>query len=157
MATDVEIAWLAGLLEGEGCFGYYNSAPSIQLQMTDEDIVIRAATLMNAKMRSVWKPRGKPTYKPVYSCALRGPDCVAWMEAVLPFMGARRGAVIRDILHKWSLRTKPFRVRGQRNPAPCHPDRPVISKGMCKQCYHRDYILRTGKTTTHYRNKSLAA
>jgi hypothetical protein len=38
-----DIAWLAGLLEGEACFGSYNGCLSIQLQMIDEDIVLRVA------------------------------------------------------------------------------------------------------------------
>ena len=33
-----EIEWLAGLLEGEGCFSF-DRRPVIQVQMTDEDVV----------------------------------------------------------------------------------------------------------------------
>ena len=29
-----------------------------------------------------------------------------------------------------------------RSPATCHPERPLCAKGLCKQCYYRDYMRR---------------
>ena len=43
-----ELHWLAGLLEGEGCFTFNTYSPVIMLAMTDEDEVRRAATLMKS-------------------------------------------------------------------------------------------------------------
>ena len=41
-----DIAWLGGLLEEEGWFGLHlGHYPSISLGMTDEDTVVKAATL----------------------------------------------------------------------------------------------------------------
>lgn len=47
MITDREIGWLAGILEGEGYFGFNGSGrtPSIQVSMTDEDVILRLANL----------------------------------------------------------------------------------------------------------------
>jgi hypothetical protein len=42
--TVFELAWLVGILEGEGTFRY-NSTQYIALKMTDEDIVSRAAKI----------------------------------------------------------------------------------------------------------------
>ena len=44
-----DIAWLAGLLDGEGSFSVIanGSAPGIKLGMKDKDIVERAALLMS--------------------------------------------------------------------------------------------------------------
>ena len=58
MVKIIDIAWLAGLLEGEGCFrldkGKY---PIIRLGMGDEDVVVRAASLMKTRVlhcRNMW-------------------------------------------------------------------------------------------------------
>ncbi len=37
--TDLDIAWLAGLLEGEGSF-WFNGSPRVKVAMTDQDIMI---------------------------------------------------------------------------------------------------------------------
>jgi hypothetical protein len=49
--SKVDIAWLAGLLEGEGSFmrGKRKDAPGISLAMTDRDVVERAAKLLRTK------------------------------------------------------------------------------------------------------------
>jgi hypothetical protein len=44
---DVDTAWLAGLVEGEGCF----SGGALCVNMTDRDVVERAAALMGARVR----------------------------------------------------------------------------------------------------------
>ena len=58
--SDIDAAWLAGILEGEGHFGYnkrkyilkttgevkYFYDPYAHLQMTDKDIVYRVASLL---------------------------------------------------------------------------------------------------------------
>lgn len=54
--TEIETAWLAGLLEGEGYFGTINSwvsgrcyrYPRIGVNMTDRDVIDRVATLWEA-------------------------------------------------------------------------------------------------------------
>ena len=60
--TELDIAWLAGLLEGEGCFrintrkrdnGTINYYPQLILKMTDEDIIKRAGELMQASYLSL--------------------------------------------------------------------------------------------------------
>ena len=54
--TEIEIAWLAGLLEGEGSFGLTGYAakkskvfPTISLAMTDLDIIERAGALIGGQ------------------------------------------------------------------------------------------------------------
>jgi hypothetical protein len=50
--TESDLAWLAGLLEGEGCFHFTRTA-YVVISMTDEDIIERAASLMNSKWHAV--------------------------------------------------------------------------------------------------------
>lgn len=44
--------WLAGLLEGEGTFDLHRGKyPRVRVGMTDRDVVGRAATLMDTRVR----------------------------------------------------------------------------------------------------------
>ena len=63
--SDIEIAWLAGLLEGEGSFGiddrsatrYEDSTapavPRLELSMVDEDVIAKVARLLR---KNYFKP-----------------------------------------------------------------------------------------------------
>lgn len=46
MISDIELGWLAGILEGEGWFGLARKCPCIRVNMTDEDIMIRLSSLL---------------------------------------------------------------------------------------------------------------
>jgi hypothetical protein len=144
MIDVVGIAWLAGLLEGEASFGYYKGCPTIQLQMTDEDVINRVAALTGARIKKPWRPKGKPTYKLVHQCGIRGMRAIEWMQTILVFMGERRRAKIVEIVAAWKTSTyKPRAPKGTPRPAaPCHPDRPLCAKNKCKQYYRADYHQR---------------
>ena len=93
--TDVELAWLAGLLEGEGCFSVAveNKRPTgISLNMTDLDIVARVAGWWGVSYNS---PRNKEEHhKEQYRCTLRGQPSVDLMIKLKPYMGIRRSQKI---------------------------------------------------------------
>lgn len=102
---DHDLYWLAGLLEGEGCFSIcgnkkgYKGVPALVLGMTDLDIVERAGRLL-----------GKAPYRPtqVFSAGRRvrdshrihiyGKAAVSWMRRLYPLLGHRRQARIRELL-----------------------------------------------------------
>lgn len=94
VATPLDLAWLAGLLEGEGSFkrGAPSSPrlPVISVTMTDEDVVARVAALWGVRHLTV-RPR-RDHWAVSYATQLRGADAVAWMRALRPFLGARRKA-----------------------------------------------------------------
>lgn len=101
-----DLHWLAGLLEGEGCFVYFRTPyqqdrPGIQLKMTDEDVVERAAKLLNAP--SV-RPQDRPDRKRTFVCAITGEPAAEMMRQLLPLMGERRSAKIREVLDEWDNR-----------------------------------------------------
>lgn len=107
--TKVDAAWVAGILEGEGCFSLQmrdsttgDKYPSfcVKLAMTDADIVQRVhdcfgfgrlvlsrprTDALNAKPISIWSASGRAEVKRV---------CLT----VLSFMGGRRSAKIAAIL-----------------------------------------------------------
>ena len=134
-----QIAWLAGILEGEGSFGMAKTSPCIQIQMCDRDIVERVAGLLNIKLRAPWKR--KDGYQWVWGCRAFGTDAVGWMLTLYTFLGERRRAKIREVLAEWRRSSAmPRMPRGQRWPASCHPERHSVGtdhrgRRICKKCY----------------------
>lgn len=92
--NDLDRMWLAGLLEGEGCFAFAGT-PKIILEMTDEDVVERAAFLINSYVKA---RTPKPNRKQVFHTEATGERARNVMEAILPHMGKRRSAKIREVL-----------------------------------------------------------
>lgn len=140
MIKTLDIAWLAGILEGEASFGYHGTTPVIQLQMTDPDVVKRVAALLGVDVRAPWKPKGKDHYKLVYGCVAHGRKAIGWMMTLYSFMGVRRKEAIEAALNKWKAQPRTTHAsRGDRTMARCHPERGVTGWGLCKACYMREY------------------
>lgn len=96
-----DVIWLAGLMEGEGCFTWCSSL-TVTLAMCDEDVVRRAARIMGA--RSVRYRKRNPdreTQRPTFEFALTSARAAGWMMMLYPFMGERRQRRIRELLARW--------------------------------------------------------
>lgn len=97
--TDLDLHWLAGLLEGEGSF--MHPSPSrprsarISLESTDRDIVERAASLFGINF--IYVRKNGPN-KDSYQVQVSGARAELWMRKLLPLMGIRRQSRIRDVL-----------------------------------------------------------
>jgi len=99
--TRDDLLWLAGLLEGEGTFdAHKRKYPRIRVGMTDRDVVGRAATLMGTRVRLSLKAFPQ---KPTWHAEMQGPRAADLMEALLPYMGARRSAAIAQVLGNYRL------------------------------------------------------
>jgi hypothetical protein len=98
METD-KLMWLAGLLEGEGCFFLsHGNSPAVVLKMKDKDVVERAHALMGGNFRCT-NPRPKyPHWSVLWSVALFGKPATALMQELLPYMGERRSQKITEVL-----------------------------------------------------------
>jgi predicted aconitase len=114
VADNKELFWLAGILEGEGCFSNRSDrycSPNIQLVMTDMDVVIRAAKAMGShKVIEI----GKPTVsgKRLYRTNVYGSTALDLMKALFPIMGQRRSVKIAEILEVSASGPKsPYPVR----------------------------------------------
>lgn len=104
--TPEDVAWLAGILEGEGHFGdpQQNPLPSprtarITLAMSDQDVVSRVADLFGSRVldkRTYPTELGRPR-KQQWQTIAYGVRALEIMGAIRPFMGARRGARIDEI------------------------------------------------------------
>jgi hypothetical protein len=97
-----DIRWLAGLLEGEGYFGY-DRRPKIVLQMTDQDVVARAAYILGARCVGPYQQKGigKSNRKPLYITQTYSNRAAGWMMILYTLMGARRRGAIRHALIGW--------------------------------------------------------
>jgi hypothetical protein len=97
-----EIAWLAGLLEGEGCFfAGDNGGITVQMKTNDKDVIMHAAGVLGAK-RVGFVPRNG--YDPAWIVRLSGALAIGWMMTVYPFMGERRRSKIREYIVYWKSR-----------------------------------------------------
>src|SRR5206468_7112381 len=113
MKRDIkEIYWLAGYLEGEGCFTVNPSwhsktgkPPSksfiLVVNSTDKDVIKKAAAILrhDASIHEVNKD--KYGWKTQYKVSIVGPLAIGWMMTLYSLMGDRRKARIREIIAEW--------------------------------------------------------
>ena len=117
LLDDYQLAWLAGLLEGEGYFGIIRSKSNgktyryarIGISMTDRDVVARVAALLDASVASV-KPSGVSRL-PQFRAVLVGQKAVTLMCAMYPLMGERRRRQIEKVLDFEKTRPDPNTAR----------------------------------------------
>jgi len=109
-----DIHWLAGLLEGEGCFGLSSGCIRISVHMTDEDIINRAAEILGARVR---KEKLQPNRKQCWATAIYSSEAAGWMMTLYSLMGKRRKETIENALVHWKQqRRKNKQGHGRRNP-----------------------------------------
>ena len=135
MAKIAEIAWLAGILEGEGSFiNACRGSPRVSLSMTDEDVVNMAVAIAGGKY--VGTRRFTNHYKTQFILQICGHRAAALMMTIYPFMGMRRKAKIKEILTQW----KQSLYRRQIAPSIfCgHIERKHYAKNMCQSCYRNE-------------------
>ena len=103
--TSTEVAWLAGLLEGEGYFAVQGSSigsPIIQLLMTDRDVVDRVAAVFQTNVNTVKRYEGR---KQAYRVNAYGSRAAGLIMTIYPFLGARRRAKVKEVLAGWKAST----------------------------------------------------
>lgn len=104
--NEKELYWLAGLLEGEGCFSRTKKTGKIfiALEMTDEDIVNKVAKIFGVKYYSI-TPR-KEGYKISYKCRVVGRNAIKLMTLLQPLMGVRRMQKIETLRNEFNPKKK---------------------------------------------------
>lgn len=107
MTRDQELAWLAGLLEGEGSFSRIQerkSAVVIYLGMCDEDVVRRARDVvigLVGEPLTVTRTRAKrANHNDQFRFRVYSDRARQLMELLRPFMGERRGQKIDQLLEE---------------------------------------------------------
>ena len=89
-----DLYWLAGMLEGEGCFSPARSrtgsvSPRIQVTSVDFDVLERIQSLLGGSICGPL-PIRKPTHTPTYSWSLGGWLAADFMQEIHPLMAKRR-------------------------------------------------------------------
>lgn len=102
--TETEVAWLAGLLEGEGSFldapPSSPRSPRLVVSMTDLDVIERVAKCFGVSY--VKNDRRNPDrWKTCYVVKISGTRAMAMMKLLYPYMGQRRRQKIDEILEKY--------------------------------------------------------
>lgn len=113
--TELELAWISGIWEGEGCWQYkkardkynhrngktYTAKPEMlmSIQMIDKDIIDRVAKIMDNRTSTfTHTPKKKAQgWKPLYTFSIRGKAAVLWTNLMNPYLGKRRIEKIETI------------------------------------------------------------
>ena len=96
--THEETVWLAGWLEGEGCFLNANGSISISICSIDLDVITKVAALMGCTEKLRIKKPTTLTRHTAYVCRLGGQKAEDIMLAIRPYMGLRRGQKIDELI-----------------------------------------------------------
>lgn len=96
-----DLLWLAGLIEGDGCIWSQGKRAAIGLGLTDEDVIKKAACLLNCSYYS--RPPHKEDWKPVYAFHIKSEKAIAIMDALYPYMGIRRQHQILKTKELWEM------------------------------------------------------
>lgn len=147
--AEMELYWLAGLLEGEGSFvagpPSDRRCPLVRLPMTDEDVVTHAARML---CRAVvpWDRKGEQPRKRVFNTTIKGTAAVTLMRSLYPVMGIRR----REQISRALAGPHAHRVRAVIRDARCTVagcERRIRSRGLCLQHYRSWWkSVRHGRT-----------
>ena len=106
--NDTELAWLAGLYEGEGSTSKHGGLSyHITIAMTDQDVLERAQQITG--LGRVYGPYAKRSgWKDIYSWVCNEHDSYTIMRLIKPFMLARRAAQIDEAIHTYETRERQY-------------------------------------------------
>lgn len=131
---DPMLAWLAGLLEGEG---YFCKDPLIiALNMTDEDVVRKACHVAGCGSIIGPLPTRKAHHKPIWRWKVsRAVDVWVLTTLMRPYMGARRCARFEEINQTYADMTVGKVMHGTRA---------QYKRGCrCQECRHGLYLAQS--------------
>ena len=92
-----QVAWAAGLFEGEGTFSFSQQRARASMASTDEDVLRRFVEVVGVGGVGHIAPR-KPHHKPAWQWWANGEDAEAVFELIGPWLGERRLARGRAVI-----------------------------------------------------------
>lgn len=102
--TESEIAWAAGLFEGEGTICFSNSTILISVNMTDKDILEKFFKIVQGGYFNGPYKRPNPKWKDSWQWRVQGG---AWCQTIIamfwPWLGERRKQQFKDSMESWKL------------------------------------------------------
>lgn len=128
-----DIAWFAGLFEGEGCFSYDKKFQALRLYLgsTDLDILERIQQVLG--VGSISKQKEKPNRKTFWMWYISKRKDVDFVcELIRPWLGVRRTARLNEIIElraepKATSKNSPFCLKG-------HERTWLGDRWVCKPC-----------------------
>ena len=101
--SEQDVAWSAGILEGEGSFFLKSDkTPVVQCEMTDLDVLEKLQSLYGGSIQTIKKR--KEHWKQSWRWVTMGTNAVSVMEAIKPYLMSRRTEKVNSILTAWSGR-----------------------------------------------------
>lgn len=137
--TRENMAWAAGLFEGEGCIHVGSRVKGVMiltLTTTDRDVLERFHWIIGLGAIRLQKVRAGCKQAYVWWIS-RGEHCQAALAAMWPFLGARRRARAEDAIACFTTyKKRRWCKRGHK-----------LETGAygCKQCAHIRYVTNKGK------------
>lgn len=105
MTTESEWAWIAGIIEGEGCLRLHQRRTcktpdgSITVNMTDGDVISKLQRLSGFGIVSGPHKRGRDHYKPNWNWTVcKAVEVVALLTEIRPWLGKRRGVAADKLM-----------------------------------------------------------
>jgi len=107
MHGNPDIAWLVGILEGEGTFGYYARTQRMRINMVDGDVIGRVADIVGHIIGArppihMAQRENKSNRQEQYSVTLSGGSARTIMEIIVPYMSERRRQQIWRSLNRYN-------------------------------------------------------
>jgi len=97
-----DLMWLAGLIEGDGCFYQSKGRAKIQIEMIDKDVIERASKIMSGKIYNS-KNDTNQNWKKTYTTWVSNNKALTFMQTLKPYMSKRRQKKIEEILNACSI------------------------------------------------------
>src|SRR6185436_2793127 len=94
---DTDIAWSAGLLEGEGCFMIQNgNCPVVTCEMIDLDVLEKLKNIYGGSI--LYCGKRQEHHKESWRWVVRWANAIKVIELIKPFMHSRRSSKINEVL-----------------------------------------------------------
>lgn len=97
-----DLAWAAGLFEGEGSANFTGVSPSLHLAMTDEEIVRRFQAVIG-RGRICMPKRKRAHWKQAWWWSAAGQQVEEIVGRLWPHLGTRRREQIIRMLHRFDV------------------------------------------------------
>jgi hypothetical protein len=151
MITIRELEWVAGFLEGEGCFLYVGRGVIIDVHQVNREPLDRLQRAFGGHIRFEDRRQKRPKHSPIYAWRLhRG--AAGLMMTLFPLMSLERRAQMRRALDMWRSIPRPGEYN--RKKTHCRHGHPLEGRSklqrFCLVC-RKDVLAR------YYQRKRLRA